>query len=107
MFVFAVNLHVDKSRITSIPSGKMSNSATEGELISQIDNVRGEQELLNVKLSRILEEAVSKPLEEKMVFISEMKEIQSKIEESMDLMRSLQASFFRELSQLFDLSHIF
>ena len=69
---------------------QMSNSATEGELISQIDIVSGKQELLNVKLSRIMKEAVSKPLEEKVVFISEMKEIQSKIEESMNLMRSLQ-----------------
>ena len=69
---------------------KMPISATEGELITQIGNVRGEQEHLNMKLTRILEEAISKPLEEKAVFIAEMKEIQTKISESMDLMRSLQ-----------------
>ena len=95
----------------------MSDSATEVELISQIDNVRGEQELLNSKLSRILEEAMSKPLEEKVVFITEMKDIQSKISESMDLMRSLQVwlpefsdlSFFKTLlhylTQCYYLSH--
>ena len=91
----------------------MSNSATEVELISQIDNVRGEQELLNSKLSRILEEAISKPLEEKVVFITEMKDIQSKISESMDLMRSLQVwlpefsdlSFFKTL--LHSLTHYY
>ena len=95
----------------------MPDSATEVELISQIDNVRGEQELLNAKLSRILEEAISKPLEEKVVFIAEMKDIQSKISESMDLMRSLQVwlpefsdlSFFKTLlhylTQCYCLSH--
>ena len=85
----------------------MSDSATEVELISQIDNVRGEQELLNSKLSRILEEAISKPLEEKVVFIAVMKDIQSKISESMDLMRSLQVWLpeFSDLSHFLTLLH--
>ena len=52
---------------------------TESELISQIDNVRKEQETLNEKLSQIMEVAISKPLEEKVVLIGDMKEIQIKI----------------------------
>ena len=69
----------------------MSNSATEGELIAQIVTLRGEQELLNIKLTTLLREGASKPLEEKVVLINEMREIPIKISESMDLMRSLEA----------------
>ena len=62
-------------------------SATESELMTKIASAKKDQELLNVKLQKIMEE----PLAEKALFISQMMEYQSKISASSALMKKLEA----------------
>ena len=64
--------------------------STESEIKAQLQKVKHEQELLNKGLSKIMEEAQSKPLEEKPLFIGKMMEYNAKITQSLALINKLE-----------------